>query len=91
MSFSMVHEKKRVAILSVIAAVFLTAFKLVVGLITGSLGILSEALHSGIDLVAAVITFFQSVFPTNLPIKNIISGTERWRTSLLSLRHYFYL
>ena len=28
------------------------------GLLTGSLGILSEALHSGLDLVAAVITYF---------------------------------
>lgn len=54
----MVKEKNRVAFLSVLAAIFLTAFKFVVGLLTGSLGILSEALHSGIDLIAAVITFF---------------------------------
>lgn len=54
----MVREKKRVAFISVLAAVFLTGFKLVVGIITGSLGILSEALHSGLDLVAAVITYF---------------------------------
>lgn len=54
----MVKEKKRVALLSVFAAVFLTGFKLIVGLLTGSLGILSEALHSGFDLVAAVITYF---------------------------------
>jgi len=52
------NEKKNVAGLSVIAAVFLTGFKLLVGLMTGSLGILSEALHSGLDLVAAVITWF---------------------------------
>lgn len=51
-------EKSRVAILSVIAAVFLTSIKLVVGLLTGSLGILSEALHSGLDLLAAVITLY---------------------------------
>ena len=49
-------EKKRVAWVSVIAAVFLTVSKIVVGIMTGSLGILSEALHSGLDLVAAVIT-----------------------------------
>lgn len=53
-----INEKKRVAGLSVIAAVFLTGFKLFIGIITGSLGILSEALHSGLDLVAAVITWF---------------------------------
>ncbi len=54
----MTKEKKRVAFLSVLAAVFLTAFKLLIGILTGSLGILSEALHSGLDLVAAVITYF---------------------------------
>ncbi|MFH1017424.1 MAG: cation-efflux pump [Pseudomonadota bacterium] len=51
-------EKRFVALSSVFAAVFLTGMKLVVGLSTGSLGILSEAAHSGLDLVAAVITLF---------------------------------
>lgn len=54
----MSKEKKNAAFLSVIAAVFLTTFKLVVGILTGSLGILSEALHSALDLVAAIVTFF---------------------------------
>lgn len=53
-----VTEKKNVALMSVIAAVFLTGTKLVIGILTGSLGILSEALHSGLDLIAAVITYF---------------------------------
>ena len=51
-------EKNRVAFLSVAAAILLTSFKLVVGLLTGSLGILSEALHSALDFVAAGITWF---------------------------------
>jgi len=51
-------EKRFVAFSSVLAAIFLTGTKLIVGLLTGSLGILSEALHSGLDLVAAVMTFF---------------------------------
>ena len=51
-------EKKRVALISVFAAIFLSGFKLVIGLLTGSLGILSEALHSILDLFAAVITYF---------------------------------
>ncbi len=55
---SAVNEKKRAAIASVIAAVFLTGSKLAVGLMTGSLGILTEALHSCLDLAAAAITFF---------------------------------
>jgi len=54
----MIKEKKSVALGSVIAAVFITGFKLVIGILTGSLGILSEALHSGLDMVAAVITYF---------------------------------
>ncbi|MBE0645236.1 MAG: cation diffusion facilitator family transporter [Bacteroidetes bacterium] len=54
----MTAEKRRVAMTSVFAAVLLTTMKLVVGLWTGSLGILSEALHSALDLLAALITFF---------------------------------
>jgi len=46
-----------VALSSVAAAALLTVLKTVVGLLTGSLGILSEAAHSALDLVAAVITY----------------------------------
>ncbi|MCG3137868.1 MAG: Ferrous-iron efflux pump FieF [Phycisphaerae bacterium] len=51
-------EKRRVALISVGAAIFLTLLKLVFGLLTGSLGLLAEAAHSGLDLVAAIITYF---------------------------------
>jgi len=51
-------EKRLVAGNSVVAAVAVTSLKLLVGISTGSLGILSEAAHSGLDLIAAVITFF---------------------------------
>lgn len=51
------REKKAAAGGSVFAAFFLTGMKLVVGLVTGSLGILAEAAHSGLDLVAAFVTF----------------------------------
>ena len=51
-------EKKAVALNSIYAAVGITVLKVIVGLTTGSLGILSEAAHSGLDLVAAAITFF---------------------------------
>src|SRR5438034_5707348 len=50
-------EKQSVAFTSVAAAVFLTGTKLIVGLLTGSLGMLSEAAHSGVDLVAAAVTY----------------------------------
>jgi len=52
------RERNAAAISSVVAAVGLTTFKIVVGLITGSLGILSEAAHSALDLVAALVTMF---------------------------------
>ncbi|MGC8594728.1 MAG: cation diffusion facilitator family transporter [Candidatus Kryptoniota bacterium] len=52
------RDKRKAALSSVIAALFLTAVKLGVGLTTGSLGILSEAAHSGLDLMAAGMTFF---------------------------------
>lgn len=51
------REKRNAALASVAAAVFLTGFKLVVGLQTNSLGILSEAAHSALDLGAALITW----------------------------------
>src|SRR3954462_2605506 len=51
-------EKRSVARNSMLAAVGMTALKIVVGLATGSLGLMSEAAHSALDLVAAIITFF---------------------------------
>lgn len=51
-------EKRQAALSSVMAAIFLTGLKLAVGVLTGSLGILAEAAHSGLDLVAALVTFF---------------------------------
>src|ERR1700692_1440931 len=51
-------EKRAVAGNSVLAAIAITTLKVVVGFTTGSLGILSEAAHSGLDLIAAIVTFF---------------------------------
>ena len=51
-------EKFKVTLISVFAAIFLTGIKFIVGISTNSLGLLSEALHSGLDLLAALITFF---------------------------------
>jgi len=51
------REKRGAAANSVLAAIGLTTFKIIVGLSTGSLGILAEAAHSGLDLVAAVLTW----------------------------------
>ena len=51
------REKTWAALSSVAAAVLLTGLKLTVGLLTGSLGILAEAAHSALDLLAAAVTF----------------------------------
>jgi len=52
------REKTIVALSSVGAAIGLVSLKIIVALLTGSLGILAEAAHSGLDLVASLITFF---------------------------------
>ncbi|HUE53415.1 MAG TPA: cation diffusion facilitator family transporter [Terriglobales bacterium] len=57
-SESMRAEKRAVAGSSVLAAIAITALKTLVGVTTGSLGILSEAAHSALDLIAATITLF---------------------------------
>ncbi len=51
------REKQSVALRSILASGGLALAKLVVGLLTGSLGILSEAAHSTIDLGATVLTW----------------------------------
>jgi cation diffusion facilitator family transporter len=51
-------EKQRVALYSVLVAIVITVFKFIVGFLSGSLGILSEALHSSLDLVASIVTLF---------------------------------
>jgi cation diffusion facilitator family transporter len=55
-SDSMRAEKRAVAWNSVFAALAITALKIVVGYTTRSLGLRSEAAHSGLDLVAAIVT-----------------------------------
>src|ERR1700740_47969 len=52
-----VREKKRAALLSVGSALVLVSLKAFLVIRTGSLGVLSEALHSGLDLIAAIVTF----------------------------------
>lgn len=51
------NEKIRIALSSIAASVALTVMKLVIGSYTNSLGILSEAMHSGLDVIAALMTY----------------------------------
>jgi cation diffusion facilitator family transporter len=52
------NAKRGAALFSVVAAALVTLLKLAAGLLTGSLGMLSDSAHSGIDLIASVITLF---------------------------------
>jgi cation diffusion facilitator family transporter len=52
------RRKRRAALLSIVSNSGLVAGKLVVGFLTGSVSVLSEAVHSATDLVAALIAFF---------------------------------
>ncbi len=51
-------EKRRVALLSMAAAAVMTLLKLAAGLLSGSLGVLSDSAHSGLDLAGSALTFF---------------------------------
>jgi len=53
-----VTPQRRIALVSVVAALTLIVLKLSAGIGSGSLGLISEAIHSGTDLVAALLTFF---------------------------------
>ena len=60
------RQKERVALLSVASNSILVIMKLVIGLMIGSVSILSEAIHSSVDWLAAVIALF-SVKTSSLP------------------------
>ncbi|AFQ42967.1 cation diffusion facilitator family transporter [Desulfosporosinus meridiei] len=52
------NEKTKVATLSVVSNITLTLSKVIIGFLSGSVSILSEGIHSGIDLIAAIIALF---------------------------------
>jgi cation diffusion facilitator family transporter len=51
-------EKRQVALHSMMAAAVMTLLKLAAGLVSGSLGVLSDAAHSGLDMIGSALTFF---------------------------------
>jgi cation diffusion facilitator family transporter len=59
-------RKERVALLSVVSNTTLVVMKLIVGVGIGSVSVISEAIHSGVDLIAAIIALF-SVKTSSLP------------------------
>jgi len=60
------YRKERVALLSVVSNTTLVVMKLIVGIGIGSVSVITEAIHSGVDLVAAIIALF-SVKTSSLP------------------------
>jgi cation diffusion facilitator family transporter len=62
-----IQEKKKVALSSVFMAIFITVLKIMVGILTNSLGILAEAAHSALDLIAAGVTYFAVRISGNPP------------------------
>jgi len=67
---SLQQRKENVAILSVFSNSVLVAFKTIVGILIGSVSIISEAIHSGMDLLAAVIAMF-SVKESSIPADDV--------------------
>lgn len=67
-------EKQSAALSSLFAAIGLTTFKFVVGLMTGSLGILAEGAHSALDLIAALMTFFAVRISSKPPDRTHLYG-----------------
>ncbi|HZY25331.1 MAG TPA: cation diffusion facilitator family transporter, partial [Bacteroidales bacterium] len=61
------NAKASIARLSILSNSLLIVMKLAVGLISGSVSILSEAIHSSMDLIAAVIAFFSVKVSDNPP------------------------
>lgn len=66
----MQKRKERVAMLSVASNSTLVVFKIIVGVLIGSVSIISEAIHSGMDLLAAIIAMF-SVKKSYLPADDV--------------------
>jgi cation diffusion facilitator family transporter len=61
------NSKVKVARLSILSNSFLIILKVIVGMMSGSVSIISEAIHSSMDLVAAIIAFFSVRVSDNPP------------------------
>ncbi len=74
------QEKEKVAFSSLIVAVALTSLKAIVGVLTNSLGIISEALHSGLDLVAAATTVYAVRTSSKPPDEDHLYGHGKYES-----------
>ena len=64
---NMMHEKAKIARLSIFSNLFLIVIKLIIGLVTGAVSLMSEAIHSSMDLLASLIAFFAIRLSTKPP------------------------
>jgi cation diffusion facilitator family transporter len=85
------NAKIKIARLSVISNTLLIIMKLVVGIISGSVSIISEAIHSSMDLIAAIIAFFSVKVSDNPPDSRHPYGHGRLRKYPEELRPFLYL
>ena len=69
---------QRAALVSVTSNTFLVALKLAVALVSGSAALLSEALHSGLDLLAALIAWISLRFAAHPPDREHPYGHGKW-------------
>jgi len=74
------REKKRAAFSFLIVAIALTLLKAIIGLLTNSLGIISEALHSGLDLVAAAMTMYAVKTSSKPPDEDHLYGHGKYES-----------
>lgn len=63
-------RKTKMAALSILSNLTLIVLKIIAGILSGSVSILSEAIHSAMDLVAAVIAFFSVRYASKPPDKD---------------------
>ena len=75
------HEKTRVAAISVFVSAGMAAAKFAVGIIIGSLALISEALHSSVDVIATIITWLVVRVSDRRPTTSTITATASSRAS----------
>lgn len=83
MSEQEIALKQKTARLSIISNTTLVIAKLVIGFMTGTVSLISEGIHSGVDLVAAGIAFMAVKKWQSLLIKSTTTVMERWKMSPL--------
>lgn len=74
------EEKEKTALLSVTSNTILVLLKLIVGLALGSVSMISEAIHSGMDLLASVIAFFSVRKSAEAPDKEHTFGHGKFES-----------